>query len=476
MNNDSIDLSCKKEVFWDDFLIDKDKTTAKWRVMNPVRKESCFSFDQGYEKEFGISYPCILKDDSGYKMYYIVWKNFGEFTNARCYLAMIESSDGINWKRPELNMFEHPELKINNAVMENTYDGFCVFSDQNPICPEDEKYKAVGVYYTETESGERKRALWCFTSPDGYKFSMKNMLTDKGFFDSLNTVMYKDGKYICYLRGYHEQKDNPNGAKVRDIRVMYSDDFINWTEPQIISFTDGEDEPLYTNNAIIYPEADHLFVGFPVRYHERKEWTLNMEQIKSCEIKKSVAQSQEKRSGLAVTDCIFMSSRNGKLWHRYNEAFLSPAYENKHNWVYGDCYLAYGLVDSGRECYYLYAHDNHRSTHYAKPLIRYEIRKDGFACIMAESTEETVVTKPLTFSGSIMHLNFTTSAKGYIYVDVLDKDGNELSERTSFEIFGDNIDRKIYFDDGSDFSEYQGQEIRLRFKMSEAKLYSVWFE
>ena len=95
---------------------------------------------------------------------------------------------------------------------------------------------------------------------------------------------------------------------------------------------------------------------------------------------------------------------------------------------------------------------------------------------MAESKEETVVTKPMVFSGSVLHLNFTTSAKGYIYVDVLDKNGNELSKETSFEIFGDSIDRKIYFADGSDFSKYQGKEIRLRFKMSEAKLYSMWFD
>ena len=165
-----------------------------------------------------------------------------------------------------------------------------------------------------------------------------------------------------------------------------------------------------------------------------------------------------------------------KLWHRYNEAFLTPPYEGEHNWVYGDCYLSYGIIDSGRECYYLYEQESSKSRGIPKPLIRFEIRKDGFACIMAESKEETVVTKPFTFTGSILHLNFTTSAKGYIYVDVLDKDGNALSEKTSFEVFGDNIDRKVWFADGSDFSEYQGKEIRLRFRMAEAKLYSLWFE
>ena len=51
MSKEVINLSNKKEVFWDDYLVDKSLTTAKWRVMNPVRKEECFSFDDGYEKK-----------------------------------------------------------------------------------------------------------------------------------------------------------------------------------------------------------------------------------------------------------------------------------------------------------------------------------------------------------------------------------------------------------------------------------------
>ena len=86
-------------------------------------------------------------------MYYLVWKNLGEFSTARLYMAVVESSDGINWKRPALNLFEHPELEINNVVMDNVYDGIYVFVDTNPLCPENEKYKAVGADYSEDENG-----------------------------------------------------------------------------------------------------------------------------------------------------------------------------------------------------------------------------------------------------------------------------------------------------------------------------------
>ena len=61
-------------------------------------------------------------------------------------------------------------------------------------------------------------------------------------------------------------------------------------------------------------------------------------------------------------------------------------------------------------------------------------------------------------------------------MDVLDEEGNMLSGKESFEIYGDNIDRKISFADGTDFSEFAGKPIRLRFRMCDAKLYSMKFE
>ena len=95
---------------------------------------------------------------------------------------------------------------------------------------------------------------------------------------------------------------------------------------------------------------------------------------------------------------------------------------------------------------------------------------------MADCEERLLVTKPLIFQGKDLHINFATSPYGYIKVDVLDKDGNALSEKESYEIFGDHIDRKVCFADGTDFSEYEGKEVRLRFKMRDAKIFSLKFE
>ena len=60
-------------------------------------------------------------------------------------------------------------------------------------------------------------------------------------------------------------------------------------------------------------------------------------------------------------------------------------------------------------------------------------------------------------------------------MDVLDAGGDPLSDGESFEVFGDTTDREIRFADGSDFSAYAGKAIRLRFRMFDAKLYSLYF-
>jgi len=82
----------------------------------------------------------------------------------------------------------------------------------------------------------------------------------------------------------------------------------------------------------------------------------------------------------------------------------------------------------------------------------------------------------LTFTGSKLHLNFSTSAYGYIFVDLLDADGNEIPGKTSFEVYGDTVDRAVFFADGSDFAQFAGKPVRLRFRMRDAKLYSMKFE
>ena len=108
VNENILHIGKNRELFWDDYLVDSSCSTAFPRLMQPVKKETCFRFDQGMELE-QVSYPCIVKDESGYKMYYLPWEMYKD-GSVNSYLAVIESQDGIHWTRPDLNIFDHPEL------------------------------------------------------------------------------------------------------------------------------------------------------------------------------------------------------------------------------------------------------------------------------------------------------------------------------------------------------------------------------
>ncbi len=473
----AINIGKRMEVFWDDHIIDTEKTTAFHRVLNPVKKGECFVFDGGWEKDYTCGYPCIVKDGKNYKMYYD-YQNYEEMYHPKQALAILESNDGIHWTRPDLNIYPHPELEgRNNIVLEPIGDGYYVFVDENPACPPEEKYKAVGaVWRYNEEKGKDEPKLYCFASPDGYHFKEICTLREDSLFDSMNIIFWRNNRYECYFRNFH-QATTREGV-VRDVRVMYSDDFKTWTGGDIIRFSDEEvDTELYTNNIIPYERAPHILIGFPARYVEKPVWTSNMERMKGGAAKNSLADNYGKeRCRRAATDCLFMCSRDGKNWTRYVEPFLTPGLETETNWLYGDNFLAYNMIEKDENTWYFYDIDNHGLFGKEKILTYYEIIKDRFACAMAENDEKVVVTKPLVFEGKDLHLNFSTSVYGHIFVEVLDKDGNPYPDAKSFEIFGDTVDRKTDLENGSDFSAFSGKEIRLKFTLKQSKLFSMWFE
>ena len=50
MDNNIISLGTRREVFWDDFLVDTERTTARHRLVPPVKGEAAFVFDRPDER------------------------------------------------------------------------------------------------------------------------------------------------------------------------------------------------------------------------------------------------------------------------------------------------------------------------------------------------------------------------------------------------------------------------------------------
>ena len=83
------------------------------------------------------------------------------------------------------------------------------------------------------------------------------------------------------------------------------------------------------------------------------------------------------------------------------------------------------------------------------------------------------LTKPFTFKGSELELNFETGAMGTLIVTVCDENGNEIEGYKTCEMFGDTVGRPAVFQ--KDLSTLEGKPIRLKFFLKDCDLYSFKF-
>ncbi|HAW32268.1 MAG TPA: hypothetical protein DCY03_29865, partial [Planctomycetaceae bacterium] len=112
-------------------------------------------------------------------------------------------------------------------------------------------------------------------------------------------------------------------------------------------------------------------------------------------------------------------------------------------------------------------------------LRRYTMRIDGFVSINAPLKGGEITTKPITFTGKELKLNFSSSAAGGILVELQTPEGKPIAgftEADCSELFGDTISRAVHWKNGTDVSSLAGKPVRLKIKLKDADLYSFKFE
>ncbi len=495
----AIEIGSRRELFLDDVLIERLDGQAARQLHHPQPKALALVHDAPWEGT-GSGYHSVFRDGDKYRMYYKAWHldaQQGKLNTAAhpllcCYA---ESDDGIEWEKPNLQLVEFDGSKANNIVINsgtatgpgggtlNVDAGHpAIFKDENPAASEDAKYKAI--LRSSSPNG-----LLPFKSPDGLHWSPMSdepILRGLGAFDSQNLAFWDPtiGKYRAYWRIFTEGKTTDaewKPAGHRAIRSATSDDLLQWSKPIDLTYADSPSEQLYTNQIKPYHRAPHLLIGFPTRYIDRG-WSDSMEALPELEHRKLRASSTP-RYGTAITEGLLMSSRDGTHFHRWNEAFLPPGPQRPGSWNYGHQYIAWHLVETQSSLpgadneLSLYAGESYW-TGKGSALRRYTLRLDGFASIRGSMQGGEVVTKPLTFSGDKLQLNFATSAAGGVRVELQDPGGTSLkgfSLEDCPEVFGDATARTVAWKNGNDVSSLNGRPIRLRFALKDADLYAFQF-
>ena len=470
---DPIHIGSRRELFVDQFLIDKLNGT-QLQLHTPRDEGIALKFDAPWEGGFS-GYVSIVRIGDKLRAYYRgkpVANKDGSDDEVTC---CAESDDGIHWTRPDVGAYEVQGTRKNNVVLmkvNSVTHNFSPFLDGRPGVVAEERFKAFG----GTMQGG---GLMAYKSADGLhwqKMAEAPVIKDamvpyKYMFDSQNVPFWSaaEKKYLCYYRVFE------NG--IRRIVRSESDDFLKWSAPVLLEYRNPDVEApiehLYTNQTSPYFRAPHLYVSIAARFMPGRR-VLTDEQAAAIKVNPGYFKD--------TSDAIFMTTRpveGAAHVGFYNRTFLEGFIRGgigAQNWVSRTNYPALNVVQTGPAEMSVYVNQD-----YAQPtahLRRYSMRLDGFASLHCSYAGGHMITKPLVFKGRELSLNFSTSAAGGVKVGIEEVDGNAIPgfsvEDCQMQI-GNEIDRKVTWKSGTDVSAVSGKPVRLRFSMKDADVFSFQF-
>ena len=455
------------------FVTEQAGTTLT--VNPPFRSDVVIRRDRPWESFMITFYLSVLDEDGKLRM----WYDTRESTTV-AHLAYAESTDGLNWSKPELGIAEHRGSTANNLVGISSLEGN-VFRDPHARTAA-ERY----VYVSTVFKGG---GIYRFTSPDGLRWSRdtKPLLPFEA--DSQNVTLWDEqlGRYVLFLRAW-DRKD-PRNQWRRLVRLEADrldaplpvvpsgtgghqadrarDPFITTEIPVMLRLdaADPADTDIYTSAIQRYPLAPEWYVGFPSLYRHHD------------------ARSKLRNDGRTETH--FIASRDGLKWERYSrQPYIRPglAGSESANMVY----VGTGLVVRGDEIWHFAT--GYRTTHGDTPgrqresdgvIFRHVQRVDGFVSLDFGTMGAHATTAPVNITEACLRLNLDTGALGELRVALVDATtGAEIPGFAAADcvpLEGNATGAVVQWQRGSDLDALRHRTVKLRFSGSRTKLYSFRF-
>ncbi len=443
-----IDIGTRRELFVDKYLVAEMKGVSP-KLHTPVKAPRAKS-------PLPVRHMVtVIKDGDLYRAWYRGMdpaytgdKHTGHPGESVFYA---ESRDGHEWVLPKLRLHEIGGSLENNAILVKQppfLTNFMPFLDARPGVDLKERYKAVAGYPgggNKLGSTKKGIGLYGFVSPDGIQWTRQEEIIPyrpewRHAFDSPNIAFWSDAEqqYVCYFRTW-------TADRLRTIARSTSRDFVKWTNPVEMN-PNLPGENLYTSMTHPYVRAPHIYIALPTRF------------VPGGTDSADVVMEN-------ITDVLFMTTRAGSTRYDrlFTEAFIRPGLDPR-QWTNRANYVAQNVLQTSPTELSIY----HRSGD------RYVVRVDGFISVNAGANKGSFKTKPLRFEGSRLELNYSTSALGFVGIQMLNSKGKILAE--SEPLIGDAVDGLVKWKRDADLSQFAGQPVYLSFEMREADLYSFRFD
>jgi hypothetical protein len=474
-------IGSRLELFVDRYLVDEMRGT-ELRLNHPVDAGPVLDFDRPWDGRYS-AYITVIKDGATYRMYYRgkpVAGQDGSDDEVTCYA---ESSDGIHWTKPDLGLIEISGSRHNNAILGREIapvpHNFAPFLDTRPGVPPGERYKALGGLF-DMQGHRSSSGLLAFVSGDGIhwkKLREQAVISRENYpvrytDTTLTPAFWSEAEqcYVAYLRTWFDDGRNQRagwGGNIRWVGRATSPDFIHWSKVQMMNFGDAPVEHLYSNNTSPYFRAPHLYVGLTPRIVFGRP-VISKEQAQAIGIEPGYSRDS--------SEAVLITSRGGAQYDRtFLDAFMRPGIGPR-NWTSRNNYPALNVVPTGPDEMSIYVeHDYGQPTCHVN---RYILPTDRFASVNAPFRGGEMVTRPLTFNGKNLLINYSTSVAGGIRVEIQDAGRKPIagfSLADAIETVGNEIERVVSWKGGADVTALAGTPVRLRFVMKEADLYALRF-
>ena len=412
-----------------------------------------------------VLYGTVLRDDEEglFKMWY---QGFGgDAGRLTCYAT---SEDGLHWERPMLGVLEVLGSRENNVVFnEQVHPSYAEMHSvvKDPDDPDPQRrYKLTFCGFSgERGTPDYHRDYYTATSPDGVRWTARQDYAIR-FPENVADISHfiHDpicGKYILWCRTKFKspgvQARWPEYTFGRAVARAESSDFVNWTQPQTVFHADEEDPigtEIYTMAGFPY---EGMYIGMVQMFHAlRCEGTLDIQ----------LACSRDGWNWERVADrATFLPCGDVAEWDRFNQSVAGrPVAMGDELWFY------YG-GRTGRHRPYDGRDDGDRFGAIGLATLR----RDGFCSMDAGFDGGRLTTVPLLLPKGALHLN-VKSDFGAVGVEVLRGDSEPIPNAKSAIVRTDACDARVEFPEGFALSAACDRPVRLRFSLSNARLFSFW--
>ena len=429
--------------------------------VEPLRKDetAVLSVETPWEVEKGLQWNTVIKSkiDGKYKMWYqagfkakpehgeIIIDNAvqGVWRKVVCYA---ESDDGVDWVRPELNLFLTESFPGNNIVLD--WEGFLLDSPsviEDLHDPDENRRYKMLVYHLDWRDPSVTGGC-LFFSPDGINFTFSgiNLPTQDAeclWYDPIHE------RYSAFL------KDRYGANRIR--MIMHSDDCVHWSEPSVLFKPDAGDDKgtnFYQQSAFIMNDR---CLGF-----------LNVFDVTTqmCWLE-------------------LVESPDGMSWHRFasRAAVLKPGDFGTLDGGGVYCPLGEPIVDGDRTwVYYMAAPHPHDSGFSEKAKnLKQCVARAWFPTgrLVGQQTERGgfFATAPILCPGGELQLNFKCDNE--VRVELKDPGyGDAIEGFTSDDcvpLTGDETAATVRWQNGRSLDELQGRYLKIKIAADNAKAFSA---